>query len=365
MILLMTNPLRSAANSEQLERAFAGLDFLVAVDFYINETTRHAHLILPTPSPAEQAGYEVGLYLLSVRNVAKWSWAGGAAAAGRPETWQVLSKHRRAPDGPRRQLPAQAVDDFVFRTLRRGRGRRHAPLGGAHAWTRCSRRSTAASARSASSTCCCASARTATASAAGPTASRSRSCSEAPHGIDLGPLEPRLAEVINTESGAIELAPPTMIERPRRGCARAWRRRAGELRADRPPRHALQQLVHAQPARAGEGPRPLHAAGLARRTPSRIGLAHGGAARVTSRVGSIVAPVEVTDDLMPGVVSLPHGWGHDVDGRAAARRERAPGREHQRAHRRPGLRRGERHRGAVRHAGPRRARPERGRSLRS
>src|SRR5262249_61345561 len=58
MILLMTNPLRSAANSRALEEAFSKLDFLVAVDFYINETTRHAHVILPTPSPAEQANYE-------------------------------------------------------------------------------------------------------------------------------------------------------------------------------------------------------------------------------------------------------------------------------------------------------------------
>src|SRR5258705_913030 len=74
MILMMTNPLRSAANSAQLERAFAGLDYLVAIDFYLNETTRHAHLILPTPAPSEQAGYELGLYQLSLRNVAKWSW---------------------------------------------------------------------------------------------------------------------------------------------------------------------------------------------------------------------------------------------------------------------------------------------------
>jgi anaerobic selenocysteine-containing dehydrogenase len=72
MILLMTNPLRSAANSRQLEAAFAGLSFLVAVDFYINETTRFAHVILPTSSPAAQPNYEFGLYHLSVRNVAKW-----------------------------------------------------------------------------------------------------------------------------------------------------------------------------------------------------------------------------------------------------------------------------------------------------
>ena len=63
-------------------RRSRSLDFLVAIDFYINETTRHAHIILPTPSPAEQANYEVGLYLLSVRNVAKWSWPVVPRAAG-------------------------------------------------------------------------------------------------------------------------------------------------------------------------------------------------------------------------------------------------------------------------------------------
>src|SRR5262249_60424135 len=64
MILVMTNPVRSAANSRQLEAAFAGLECLVAVDLYLNETTRHAHVILPTPSPAEQDNYEFGLYHL-------------------------------------------------------------------------------------------------------------------------------------------------------------------------------------------------------------------------------------------------------------------------------------------------------------
>src|SRR5262244_3397309 len=89
MILLMTNPLRSAANSRQLERAFAGLDFIVAVDFYVNETTRHAHVILPTPSPAEQDNYEFGLYHLSVRNVAKWSEP-ATPRFDAPEAWEVV-----------------------------------------------------------------------------------------------------------------------------------------------------------------------------------------------------------------------------------------------------------------------------------
>src|SRR5215813_6936523 len=114
MITLMTNPLRSAANSEQLARAFAGLDFFVAIDFYVNETTRHAHLILPTPAPSEQSGYEVALYLLSVRNVAKWSWPVVPAPPERPETWQVFSAIAARLLGMG-HLPEQAIDDFVFR----------------------------------------------------------------------------------------------------------------------------------------------------------------------------------------------------------------------------------------------------------
>src|SRR5262249_6703545 len=119
MILLMTNPLRSAANSTELEKAFAGLDFLVAIDFYINETTRHAHLILPTPSPAEQANYEIGLYLLSVRNVAKWTWPGVIPRSGCAETWEVFSKigaRLMGLDG----MPEQAIDDFILRKFAEG-----------------------------------------------------------------------------------------------------------------------------------------------------------------------------------------------------------------------------------------------------
>src|SRR5262249_28904164 len=116
MILLMTNPLRSAANSGQLERAFAGLDFLVAVDFYINETTRHADLILPTPSPAEGGNYEFGLYHLSVRNVAKWSMPAVPTSPGTPEAWEVVLRLGAIFMGLA-DRPTLEVDDLVFRQL--------------------------------------------------------------------------------------------------------------------------------------------------------------------------------------------------------------------------------------------------------
>jgi len=306
MILLMTNPLRSAANSLQLERAFAGLDFLVAVDFYINETTRHAHLILPTPAPSEQAGYELGIYLLSVRNVAKWSWPIVPAPPERPETWQVLSALAARLLGMG-DVPAQAVDDFVFRQLatQAVAGSRFdgldvdevmAKVDGGIGPARVvdlllrvgphgdgfGRRPD------------------------GLTLARVQA---APHGIDLGPLEPRLAEVIHTASGAIELAPPLLTGDLARLRARMADHTGELLLIGRREMRTSNSFMHNLPALVkGRDRCTLQ---VSSKDADRIGLAHGGSARVTSRVGSVVAPVEVTDDLMPGVVSLPHGWGHD------------------------------------------------------
>jgi anaerobic selenocysteine-containing dehydrogenase len=308
MILLMTNPVRSAANSEQLERAFAGLDFLVAVDFYLNETTRHAHIILPTPSPAEQESYEVGLYLLSVRNVAKWSQRAVPAPEGTPETWQVLSRIAAMLMGLG-ALPAQAVDDVVLKTFAAGAVEgspwpgltvdevvakveggigperlvdmllRIGPYGDGFG-----RRP------------------------GGLTLAKLR---EAPHGIDLGPLVPRLKEVINTESGAIELAPATMVDDLPRLRARLAAGADDLVLIGRRDMRCSNSFMHNLPALVKGKDRCTLM--VSRADAGRIGLAQGGRARITSRVGSLVAPVELSDDLMPGVVSLPHGWGHDVE----------------------------------------------------
>jgi anaerobic selenocysteine-containing dehydrogenase len=307
MILLMTNPVRSAANSEQLERAFAQLDFLVAIDFYINETTRHAHVILPTPSPAELASYEIGLYLLSVRNVAKWSWPAVAPPPGTPETWEVFSQIAARLMGMN-GLPPQAIDDFILRRFAEG------ALEGGSPWADLAVDEVLEK----------------LATDAGPerivdmlirigaygdgfgrkpdglTLAKVKA---APHGIDLGPLRQRLPEVINTESGRIELAPALMIEDLARLRAHIARRDDALLLIGRRDLRCSNSFMHNLPALV-KGPDrcTLH---LSPADAERIGIANGGAARITSRVGSVIAPVEVSDDLMPGVVSLPHGWGHD------------------------------------------------------
>jgi hypothetical protein len=132
----------------------------------------------------------------------------------------------------------------------------------------------------------------------------------AAHGIDLGPLQPRLRDVINTESGVIELAPPTMTDDVARLRNDVTTRNGGMVLIGRRDLRCSNSFMHNLPALVkGRDRCTLH---VSAEDAHRIGLGHGSAARITSRVGSVVAPVEVTEDLMPGVVSLPHGWGHDA-----------------------------------------------------
>jgi anaerobic selenocysteine-containing dehydrogenase len=320
MILLMTNPLRSAANSGELERAFASLDFLVAVDFYINETTRHAHVILPAPAAAEQPGYELGLYLLSVRNVAKWSQPLLPLPEGAPETWQVFSEIGARLLGIS-HLPRQAIDDLVFRRFADG------AVGTSTRWA----------GLTADEVCAKVDGGIGPARIVDlllrvgpygdgfgrrPDGLTLAKLQAAEHGIDLGPLQPRLADVIHTESGRIELAPRLMVDDLARLRSRIAASHTSVLLIGRRDMRGSNSFMHNLPALVkGRDRCTLH---VSPADAARAGLAHGGAARVTSRVGSLVAPVEVTDDLMPGVVSLPHGWGHDApDARLRVAREHA------------------------------------------
>ncbi len=309
MILLMTNPVRSAANSAQLDEAFSRLDFVVAVDFYINETTRHAHVILPTPSPAEQANYEIGLYLLSVRNVAKWSWPIVPPPPGCAETWQVLSNLAARLMGLG-GVPEQGIDDFILRRFAEGAVGEDCPWPGLSVDEVISK----------------------VEGAIGPErivdmllrigpygdgfgrrpdGLTLAAVQAAAHGIDLGPLQPRLREVVNTESGMIELAPPTMTDDLARLRAHMAKHAGGMVLIGRRDLRCSNSFMHNLPALVkGRDRCTLQ---ISRQDAARMGLPDGSAARITSRVGSAVAPVEVTDDLMPGVVSLPHGWGHDVE----------------------------------------------------
>lgn len=310
MILLMTNPLRSAANSEQLDRAFSQLDFIVAMDFYLNETTRRAHIILPTPSPAEQPNYEYGLYHLSVRNVTKWSPAAIAPPEGSQDAWNVMLR-LCAPFMGMAGRSLEELDNAVFTqiaTMLLKRERRFDGL----TLDEVSARLDGASGPERTIDMLLRIGPYGDGFGRRPDGLTLAKVRQNPHGIDLGPLQPRLREILNSASGKIELAPPAMINdlgrlRERMAAAPQDMVMIGRrvLRTSNSFMHNLPALIK------GRDKCTLQ---ISSHDAERIGLVNGGRALATSRVGSVIVPVEVTDDLMPGVVSLPHGFGHNAEG---------------------------------------------------
>jgi anaerobic selenocysteine-containing dehydrogenase len=307
LITLAGNPARSTPNSARMERALEALDLCVSVDIYVNETTRHADVILPAPSPLQRSHYDLALYQLAVRNVANFSPPVLQPDPGVPDEWVTLLR-LAALAGAGRAEPmledVEPLDRMVAAELaRREAADPHSPLHGRDVDEllaeleprRGPERLLDLLLR------------------AGPYDLSLADLEAAPHGIDLGPLEPRLPGVLRTPSGRIELAPePIVADVPRLRAALGRPGNGGlvlvgrrQLRSNNSWMHNLELLVSG-PERCTLHVHPDDAA--------RLGLEDGAAARLESRAGAVEAPVEVTDAVMPGVVSLPHGWGHDAPG---------------------------------------------------
>jgi anaerobic selenocysteine-containing dehydrogenase len=307
LITIAGNPALSAPNSGRLQRALASLELLVCVDFYVNETTREADVILPPPSPLARCHYDLPFYLFALRNVANYSPPVFPLQPGQPDEWQILSKLALVAQGLGADADPALADDAAIRVLvERAVGDPHSPF---HE-------------RAADDVLAELAPRTGPERIldfllrAGPYRLTLDALLAQPHGVDLGPLEPRLPEVLRTPSGMVELAPEPLVadvERLRASLARAHDGDEGtlvligrrHLRSNNSWMHNIGTLVKGK-ARCTLQVNPADAA--------RIGLEDGGAARVRSRTGTLVAPVEVTDAVAPGVVSLPHGWGHDLPG---------------------------------------------------
>ena len=291
LVTVAGNPLVSTPNSERLERAVASLDFMVSVDIYVNETTRHADVILPAPSPLEKSHYDAALYGFAVRNVANYS--APVLPSEMPQEWETLLRLAAIAGGAGADADVAALDAMVAADVAGREGVEPDPdrvgperildlmlRGGAYGLSLAD-------------------------------------LEAAPHGIDLGPLEPRLPAALKTPSGRVELAPEPLVADVERlhgalgehvdGAMVLIGRR--DLRSNNSWMHNLPKLVSGPP-RCTAHVHPDDAA--------RFGLVDGAAARVASRVGTIEIPVEVTDEVMPGVVSIPHGWGHGASGVAMA-----------------------------------------------
>ena len=315
LITLAGNPALSTPNSGRLQRALESLDFMVSLDIYVNETTRHADVVLPAPSPLQRSHYDLALYQLAVRNVANYSPALVELGDGEQAEWVTLLRLAGIAAGQGPDADVAALDGMVaFELARRETASPISPVSGRDPAELVAARRASASGPSGRWTSCCAAAPMATGSAPTRTGSRSSGSRTRPHGVDLGPLEPRLPGVLRTPSGKVELAPEPIVgdvARLREALSRGpvngevvlvGRR---QLRSNNSWMHNLEPLVkgkdrctmHVHPADA-----------------ERFGLEEGSRARVTSAAGSVEVPVEITDAVMRGVVSIPHGWGHDLDG---------------------------------------------------
>jgi anaerobic selenocysteine-containing dehydrogenase len=311
LVTVAGNPLVSTPNSGRLARAIEGLDFMLAIDIYVNETTRHADVILPAPEPLEKSHYDLALYQLSARNVANYSAPVFESTV--PPEWETFLRLAGIVTGQGPSADVGALDSMVIQTLvqreladpaSRVAGRDQAELLEALEPRRGPERILDLMIR------------------VGPYGDAFGSDPDGltldllehhPHGIDLGPLEPRLPDVLRTPSGRIELAPEAIVadvERLRSALARE--RNGGMVLIGRRQLRSNNSWMHNLPALVkGKDRCTLH---IHPDDAARLGLTDGGRALVRSSAGQVEAPVELTDGIMPGVVSIPHGWGHDRDG---------------------------------------------------
>jgi anaerobic selenocysteine-containing dehydrogenase len=311
LVTVAGNPVVSTPNSDRLERAVEGLDFMLSVDIYVNETTRHADVILPGPEPLEKSHYDLALYQLAVRNVANYSPPVFESSA--PAEWQTFLRLAGVLAGEGPNADVEALDDLVITTVvqrevgdagSRVAGRDPAELLEALEPRRGPERMLDFMLRVGAY---------GDGFGAEPEGLTLDVLESSPHGIDLGPHRERVPEVLHTPSGRIELAPEAIladVERLQGALARELN--GGLLLIGRRQLRSNNSWMHNLPALVkGKDRCTLH---IHPDDATRLGLEDGGRAVVSSAAGQIEAPVEVTDAIMPGVISIPHGWGHDAPG---------------------------------------------------
>ncbi len=312
--LLLTvagNPALTTPNSAALESALEGLDFMVSVDVYLNETSRHADVVLPPPSALERSHYDLAFTALSIRDYADYSPP--VFSTDQPTEFEILVKLSAiagglGPDADPNLLAAAALSAAIQTEVQkpdspiRGRdpveildalGDRPWPERSLDLMLRVGHRGDHFGAN--------------------PGGLTLAELEANPHGIDFGPLEPRLSQVVSTESGEIDIAPAAIVaDLPR--LLEAMKSANGsstvligrrQLRSANSWTHNVEVLMKGKERCTLE----IHPDDA-----SRWGLADGELAFVTSSVGKVELPVEITDSIRPGVVSIPYGWGHGQPG---------------------------------------------------
>ncbi|GAA4546598.1 molybdopterin-dependent oxidoreductase [Pseudonocardia xishanensis] len=300
LVIYGGNLARSMPDSARMQRALAEVEAVVCVDPYLNETTRYADVILPPPGSLTRDHFDLVLYQFAQRNHARFSTPARPVPDGMLSEWEILLRLIAIFEGSR-ETPDE-IDDELAAALRRSIARN---LGAEPAEV------------------------TAGVSGRGPrrlldlrirsgpygdlfgrrpgglTLSR---LLEFPHGIDLGPLEPRLDEVIRTPSDTVELAPPMILDALAR--VEVPRSEPGTLLliGRRDLRSKNSWLHNVTPLAKGKDRSALHVSPADAQT---YEVVDGDHAVLRSATGEIRVPVKVTDEVAAGVVSLGHGFGHD------------------------------------------------------
>ncbi|MCX5168099.1 molybdopterin oxidoreductase family protein [Streptomyces antibioticus] len=311
LLVVAANPVLSAPDGDRLDKALGSLDFMVSVDPYLNETARHADVVLPPPPPSQSPHHDFAFNTLAVRNQVRYNRPAVPLEDGRTAETEILARLVLAVTGMHGADPA-AVDDLVIgQTLGKAVTEAHSPVHGRDPeelaalltgdngperrldlMLRLGPYGDGFGAR--------------------PDGLTLDRLLDHPHGIDLGPLRPRLPQPLKTRSGRVELLPaPIADDLPR--LRQALRERpAGLVLVGRRHLRSNNSWLHNVPALTGGTNRcTLH---IHPEDAERLGLRDGGAVRVKGAGGEVTAPAEITDGVRRGVVSLPHGWGHDRPG---------------------------------------------------
>ncbi|NEB40028.1 molybdopterin-dependent oxidoreductase [Streptomyces sp. SID14515] len=293
LVVIAANPVLSAPDGDRLDAALAdGLDFMVSVDPYLNETSRHADVVLPPPPPSQSAHFDFAFNNFAVHNQVRYTRAAVPLEEGRMDESEIHARLILAASGTH-GAPPSAVDDLAVDTALTRAGapkERAAELTGENGPER----------------------RLDLMLRLGPYGLTLQRLLAHPHGIDLGPLKPRVPEVLRTRSGRIELLPePIAADLPR------LRRALG----DRPAplvlvgrRHLRSNNSWMHNVGSLTGGSNVCTLQIHPDDAARLGLVDGATARIESSGGGIEAPAEITDTVRSGVVSLPHGWGHSRPG---------------------------------------------------
>jgi anaerobic selenocysteine-containing dehydrogenase len=310
LITIAGNPLRSTPDTGQLTKAIESLELVISIDPYLGETASRADVVLPPPSALQRSHYDLAFQSLSVRNVVNWSPPTLPLQATDMPEWEILTRLALIAAGQGTEVDVSVVDTWALAgQVRSEIAQPGSPIAG----------------RDASEIM------GALGNEAGPdriidflvrigpygdgfgalpgglNMDRLRT---APHGIDFGPLEPRLPDLLCTESGQIDLSPGWITDDLPRLRDSLFAAHSGEL--------VLIGRRHLQSNNSW-----MHNVAALNRGKERCtllmhpddasewGLTAGGLATITTDAGSVTAAVAVSDEIMPGVVSLPHGWGHD------------------------------------------------------